>query len=549
MATQRRKKSAKVQKKAPARTTVRQALSGDAKQARMEVWAAKLGLPKDVVKDLQDKYGSYAYTMMQQAMLSPTPLISKATGARDAQNIKQAIGKVTGRGDLSSKNAVLYLAKADLSSDQIAQAVGEKSSLKVDRQLADDRVAKVKSDTLSVEVADTTKQKANEEQKKLEAKADKKKEEQASKGQTRVSVELPKAPWQEEAQRVADGKVALTPDTVSQVKIEPVIIPNKNKKGTVIASKATVQGQVVEEPKDSTNFSITTGISIREVGSYNNPASVKSGKDKKGNVYYGAFQFDKTQVQNAAIYDLLHKDEYGAFAKDVFDTKKKGFQKALDDFKADLAKNGQKAFNNPSRTKLLTYMKGDVCAAFVQHGKKEPEKFLQVQRNSACWASTANYGLAKIEATLNKRGIKKEDVNPAVWGAIMQVGIARGNTDNISSKGRKLGKSMNELIAGKSVTYINSPAFLEEIRKTFKDVFDDSNEKQALNFFKEHVNEKHSLTTMKELSLMFNDNSIYENYANNLAKGKAGTTQLAAAEQSKDNSLLAVIAHNQVQNA
>ncbi len=150
-------------------STTRKTLSDDAKNARMEAWAAKLGLSKTQLKEFQYKYGPYAYTIMQKAMTHPTDLM-----------------KAIGEGYKNSKAAILHFVDKDISSDKIAKIVGERSALKVDNAIAKAKIddARREADEINSGKRDLAAAKKKEEQKKAEekqsrltAKADKKKEE------------------------------------------------------------------------------------------------------------------------------------------------------------------------------------------------------------------------------------------------------------------------------------------------------------------------------------------------------------------------------------
>lgn len=150
-------------------STTKKTLSDDAKTARMEAWAAKLGLPKNTIEKLEEKYGPYAYTLMQKAMTHPTDLM-----------------KAIGEGYKNSKNAVMHFLNNDISSDKIAKIVGEKSGLVVDNKIATAKIEAARKEAAEIEAAkrDVATSKKKEETKKAEekqgrvtAKVDKKKEE------------------------------------------------------------------------------------------------------------------------------------------------------------------------------------------------------------------------------------------------------------------------------------------------------------------------------------------------------------------------------------
>ncbi len=122
-------KKKKVAPKSTKRTTVAKVLSNDEKIARMEVWATKLGLDKDVVTQMTEKYGPYAYKIMTEAMQAPTDLMKKA-----------------GQKPRSSKGTVKYFADAELSTAQLSKIVGE-NELKVQSKLANYQIASTPNPT------------------------------------------------------------------------------------------------------------------------------------------------------------------------------------------------------------------------------------------------------------------------------------------------------------------------------------------------------------------------------------------------------------------
>ena len=94
-------------KKTIRRSTVKKELSEDAKKAKMEQWAVRLGLPKNTAQKMLDKYGPYAYQMMEKAIVEP-------------MNIKPIVnGKFR-----SSAGCVRYFVNNTLSDEQISKITG-----------------------------------------------------------------------------------------------------------------------------------------------------------------------------------------------------------------------------------------------------------------------------------------------------------------------------------------------------------------------------------------------------------------------------------------
>jgi len=541
------------------RAPVSQSLSDDAKQARMETWAVKLGMPKDVVQQLQDKYGSYAYTLMQKAMMGPTALVA----ACENKNVKEF--------NVKSREAVDYLVKKDLSSEQIAKAVGEKSSLKVDRQLADDKIAKAQkgaetgaADNVEKKKAEAQK-KAIEEQKKLEAKADKKKDNQSDKEAqekaakekaekevqaakdrvTKVKADkddeksvvdkdnktpIPLAPWQEKPAKIDS----------TQVTVQPIIL--KEGVHNELKSKAFVDGKPIKELKDSTEQSLFGVTHQREVGVSDNPVGVKGFDGKKH--YYGAMQHNTDGVKNLSLYALVNDDKYGDYANKVFNTKAPGFKKDLEAFKDAVKQNGKDAYalGTKARARLLRHIKPDYLATFTKEGKNHPEQMLQLQRDGASSVTAAFYNLDGIAATLKAQGINPTDVRPSVWGMFISAGIARGNTNYVvkNSKTGKLTKcSAANLIKGKTLEQINSPEMIDRIAKAYPEAFRKSskNEQAAVQWAKDHIDETCSVTTARELSMMIGDDELYENYLTKVAENQTANaqTKVASAENTQSS--------------
>ena len=71
------------------RKNLKKQLSDDAKIARVETWALKLGLdPKDTSAALTEKYGPYAYDVMCAVMMKPVVAAKQAGG--QVKNSKEA---------------------------------------------------------------------------------------------------------------------------------------------------------------------------------------------------------------------------------------------------------------------------------------------------------------------------------------------------------------------------------------------------------------------------------------------------------------------------
>lgn len=87
---------------------IKKQLSDDAKIARVETWALRLEMdPKDTSAVLTEKYGPYAYDIMNAAMMKPSVLMSRVGGKAN-----------------NSKEAVDYFVKHHISSEELAKAIG-----------------------------------------------------------------------------------------------------------------------------------------------------------------------------------------------------------------------------------------------------------------------------------------------------------------------------------------------------------------------------------------------------------------------------------------
>ena len=508
-------------------STTRKTLSDDAKNARMEAWAAKLGLSKTQLKEFQYKYGPYAYTIMQKAMTHPTDLM-----------------KAIGEGYKNSKAAILHFVDKDISSDKIAKVVGERSALKVDNAIAKAKIDDARKEVAEMEAGkrDLAVAKKKEEQKKAKekqdrvvAKVEKKKEEKKTpvktvekkKEPTRTVAQKPKEEPKKEQPtttfptqwQIPEPKqnVAAMPIDSTHVTIKPII--TKEGQYNVLKSQAFVGNKPIVELKDSTDQSLFGVTHRREVGVTDNPVG-KKGFDGRRN-YYGAMQHNPDGIKNLSLYALMHPEKYGDYANKVFRTSDPTFKKDFENFKKAVEKNGKDAYGvmEPLRKKLLSHLKPDYLKTFEQEGKKHSEQMLQLQRDGGSEVTAAFYNLQAIENVLKKKGLSLTQVNPSVIGMVVSVGIAKGNITGMSA-----------LFAGKSLKQINSPEMIQSIANKYRTVFHSKSELNAVQWAKDHVNEKHSVTTMRELSMMMGNEQIYENYLAKVAQAqpKQNTgTQLA----------------------
>ncbi len=109
------------------RKNLKKQLSDDAKIARVETWALKLGLdPKDTSAALTEKYGPYAYDVMCAVMMKPVVAA------------KQAGGQVK-----NSKEAAAYFIKHHIPAEDLAKALG-KNAQTMETEIAAYRAANPK---------------------------------------------------------------------------------------------------------------------------------------------------------------------------------------------------------------------------------------------------------------------------------------------------------------------------------------------------------------------------------------------------------------------
>ena len=101
----------KVTKKSVKKTSVARTLSNDEKNARMEVWAAKMGLDKDVVTQMTEKYGPYAYDVMSKSLY---PGRFHETTGYPYYNTKQLIKHLTTEEGQLTDEQLAKLTKKDL---------------------------------------------------------------------------------------------------------------------------------------------------------------------------------------------------------------------------------------------------------------------------------------------------------------------------------------------------------------------------------------------------------------------------------------------------
>ncbi len=258
-------------------------------------------------------------------------------------------------------------------------------------------------------------------------------------------------------------------------------------------------GKEIKDFDNATKYSIWDVSYKREVGTWQNPVGYY-GK------YAGSLQFNDFNARNLAIYALISKD-YQNIADRFFNKKDnpQGFKNALSAFQEEYKAKGNLAFHsgNLKRSRLSAFIASDFKKRFSQEGIENPYQFLDLQREYAsdCYTSFGQADFNKIVSTLQKKNIDIDDVAWPVIGMWCAKQIATGNFRGIA-----------ETVEGKNLGYINSPDYINSLTNKFPSVFKDEGGKKATKFALEHLDEAHSLTTIKELSQIAKHPDIYKNY-------------------------------------
>ena len=257
----------------------------------------------------------------------------------------------------------------------------------------------------------------------------------------------------------------------------------------------------VKDFADVTKYSLWDCSYKREVGNEKNPVGVAK-------TFYGSLQFNRFNAENMAIYGLLDPAYKNLAAK--FFVKNAGFDNAVENFKKS-AKNYEKNFGDANlvyhigstaRKSLTKYISPNFKTIFQKEGIENTQQFLNLQRAyaAAVYCSFDAKNLNKIVTTLATANIKPEQVHPAIWGMFLAKHIKGGFT------------GIAGLLKGKKLNQINSIAFVDAMASKYPDVFKQNSGKEAYKFAKEHYKETHSITTMKELSVILNKPEILNHY-------------------------------------
>ncbi len=271
-----------------------------------------------------------------------------------------------------------------------------------------------------------------------------------------------------------------------------------------------------------TQYSLWDCSYKREVGNLKNPVGVISTKG-----FYGSLQFNRFNAENMAIFGLLNPTYKNLASK--FFVKRNGFDKAIENFKKS-AQNYEKKFGDANlvyhvgssaRKALTQYISPNFKTIFTTQGLENTQQFLNLQRAyaSEVYCSFNAAGLKKIVETLQASKIKPEQVNPAIWGMFLAKNIKGGFG------------SISKLLKDKKIKEINSLSFVHTVANAYPDVFKEGSGVEAYKFAKEHYAETHSITTMKELSIILRRPEILDHYLKCLSFNQNGTINFEQAQE------------------
>ena len=276
----------------------------------------------------------------------------------------------------------------------------------------------------------------------------------------------------------------------------------------------------VKDFANVTKYSLWDCSYKREVGNEKNPVGVAK-------TFYGSLQFNRFNAENMAIFGLF-SPAYKKLASQFF-VKKSGFDKAVENFEKS-AKDYEKKYGDANlvyhvgssaRRNLAQYISPNFKSIFQKEGIENTQQFLNLQRAyaSAVYCSFDAKNLDKIVSTLASTKIKPEQVNPAIWGMFLAKHI-KGGFSGIAP-----------LLKGKKLNQINSLAFVNAMANKYPDVFKQGSGKEAWKFAQEHYMETHSITTMKELSIILNKPEILDHYLRCLSFNQNGTINFEQAQE------------------
>lgn len=519
-----------------AKEDTKRAMSEAALDAKAKRQLATAGLGEKELNALKARYGARAYDLISAAMYP--------------DNVRKALGWEKFK---KSSATIKDFLNNPLTPEQIEKVTGKKAdntrtqatSLKSNSR--DDTKATMKQQRAASDKARKeaeAKKKAADEKKRAEAEAKKKAEAERKAAQDRQAAQQREAARRQsttssERSVTSTGNQTFTLSNVRQKTVKKTVTRGKNKDKVVIfeSSVTDSKGNRIPELSGATNGSITDFLQEREVRNESDPVgTVPNGKDKK---FWGLIQCNQNAVDNMAIYSLTNP-KYKKYADKFFNP---GYEKALKDFNDFVKKNEQLAKDGktkkdarkvaywedyPQRKALLKYRKpiSEFKTNFAAEGKNNQTDFLQFQRDFLCdnYASQNKPNLKRIEKALAKKGMKPEDVNPAIWGMVLSSNV------HYQSKSGAIAAIFERPNVDRN--FINSTNMVDAIANTDPSTFKVSTGKDEVKLAKERIHEKNSATTCRELAMMFDNPSIEQDYLNDMAQNvvkQADGTYLAKA--------------------
>jgi len=468
-----------------AKEDTKRAMSEAAKDANAMRKLKSVGMGEKEFAAMKAKYGARAYDLISAAMFPGN--VVKALGwekfKKSAATIKEFIDKPLTPEQIEKVTGK----KADNTRTQ-ATSLKSNSRDDIKTTMKQQRAA---SDKATQEA--TAKKKAANEKKRAEAEAKKKTE--AERKVTQEKAKKTNAP----APKSIDTSTTQVSDTL-RCQIEQ---HNVNGLIRFKSSVTDLKGVTIPELPGATKDSLWDVTYQREVSNEKNPVGgVKT--------FWGAMQYNTYGARNVAMW-ALSNPKYKNIAKKFF---KPGYEQALAEFQKYVKDKGNNVAywqENKYRTKLATYIDPKYKALFEQEGKNNSAQFLQLQRDFASEVFTSQHGVYKrIVKALEKKGMKPEDVNPAIWGMVLSSGI------HYKTKLNAIASIFEQPKVDQ--TYINSAKMVDAIAATDPSTFKKGSGKIATQYAKDHIHEKHSATTSRELAIILHEPEILANYEQLMAQ-------------------------------
>ena len=494
-----------------------------AREATARRQLASVGLGDKEWATLKEKYGNNAADLVSAAMYP--------------KNVSDALNTPFQK----SRGTINSFISGNLSKDQIGKVTGkEVAPIKSpDRQATKQALKAQKVEADKKKTTEVQKAKdGNTKPAKNEPKQETKQAMQAQRQQAATPQPQQTKPASRQqattAQNTGNGQT-FTPSNVRQ----KIVQQGGGNRITFGSSLTDGKGNVIPELAGATKGSIIDFAQEREVRNEKDPVgTVPNGKDKK---YWGVIQCNGEAVNNLALYSLTNP-KYKKYADKFFNP---GYEKALKEFNDYVDKNEKLqasgktkkdarkvAYWEPSkqRDELLKYRKSkaDFKKNFANEGKNNQTEFLQFQRDFACdiYASQNKTNYKRIETALKKKGMKPEDVNPAVWGMVMSSNIHyQSKSGNIAAIFER--KDVDQ-------KFINSTNMVDAIANADPSTFKVGTGKDEVKLAKARIHEKNSATTCRELAMIFDNPRIEQDYLNDMAQNvvrQADGTYLAKAQQ------------------